>query len=74
MTISDNLVTEHNVSTGEIIIREYTEEELEKIQADKAARLAEETSAAAASEAKRLAKLAALSRIGLTEEEIESLF
>lgn len=74
MTLSDNLVTEHNIQTGEIIVREHTEEELADIEARNAAFLEQEASAAAALEAKRLAKLAALSRVGLTEEEIESLF
>jgi len=59
------MIIEHNVTTGEIIEREFTTAELkqlEKDQADKALKDAE-------IEAKANSKAAILDRLGLTAEE-----
>jgi hypothetical protein len=59
----------HNVQTGEIIEREMNAEELAQWEVDKAAQ-AQRT----AEEASRLsAKLAIYAKLGLTEEEINTL-
>jgi hypothetical protein len=60
---------EHNVTTGEIIEREFTTAELkqlEKDQADKAHKDAQEA-------AKVAAKQSVLDKLGLTTEEIAAL-
>lgn len=69
-------VKEHNVETGEIIQREMTAEELAQREADQAAQVARQEAEAqkAAEEAARLsAKLAVYAKLGLTEEEINTL-
>ena len=62
-------ILEHNATTGEIIERDMTKEELaqsKKDEADRAARLAEIEAAA-------VAKAALLERLGITEEEAQLL-
>lgn len=62
-------ITIHNVETGEILEREATAEEFAQWEADKAAEAQK-----AAEEAARLsAKLAIYAKLGLTEEEINTL-
>jgi len=58
-----------DASTGEVIEREFTEEEVTEFETNQAAKLAEEQ-ARIATRNSALAKLAAL---GLTEEEIAAL-
>jgi uncharacterized protein YecA (UPF0149 family) len=58
-----------DASTGEVIEREFTEEEVTEFETNQAAKLAEEQSRIATRNS-ALAKLAAL---GLTEEEIAAL-
>jgi|LakMenEpi03Aug12_release.lakeMendotaPanAssembly.Ray.scaffolds.fasta_scaffold6584971_1 hypothetical protein len=74
--MTNPMITEHNVSTGEIVVREMTPEEIDPTltwsDEEKAKALAiQETEAAkAAIKASAQAKLAAL---GLTQEEIAAL-
>jgi DNA-binding NarL/FixJ family response regulator len=58
-----------DASTGEVIERDFTEEEVTEFESNKSSRLAEE-SARDSARSSALAKLAAL---GLTEEEIAAL-
>lgn len=70
------MIIEHNVETGEIIEREMTAEELTQYEADIASQAAQQEAEAqkAAEEAARLsAKLAIYAKLGLTEEEINTL-
>lgn len=67
---------EHNVETGEVKEVELTSEEVAELEARQAeARVRQETEASkAAKEAARLsAKLAIYAKLGLTEEEINTL-
>lgn len=54
-----------NLETGEVIVREYTDEEMEVFEAAKVARAKED--AAKASKAAKKAEL--LDKLGITEEE-----
>jgi hypothetical protein len=66
----------HNVETNEIIDREMNADELAQYEADQAAQIARQEAEAqkAAEEAARLsAKLAIYAKLGLTEEEINTL-
>jgi hypothetical protein len=54
-----------NLETGEVIVREYTDEEMEVFEAAKVARTKED--AAKASKAAKKAEL--LEKLGITEEE-----
>jgi DNA-binding NarL/FixJ family response regulator len=58
-----------DASTGEVVEREFTAEEITEFETNQAAKLADETAKIAARQS-ALAKLAAL---GLTEEEIAAL-
>jgi hypothetical protein len=60
-----NLITIHNVETGEIIEREMNAQELAQYEADKAAAQAREEAEAA----KATARQAILDRLGLTADE-----
>lgn len=62
-------IKEHNVTTGEIIERDMTAEELKKWEADvQAVRLEAETKAA-----KDAARQAVLAKLGLTADEVAAL-
>jgi hypothetical protein len=66
----------HNVETNEIVERPFTEEEIAEVEARKAEAEAKAQAEAqkAAEEASRLsAKLAIYAKLGLTEEEINTL-
>lgn len=67
--MNEFLVIEHNATTGEIIEREMTAEELAQRQTDKAEA---EVQAQAAAEA-AATKSAVLARLGITEEEAKLL-
>jgi hypothetical protein len=68
--MSEQLITVIlDASTGEVIEREFTEEEVKEFEANQAAKLAEET----ARESVRNSALAKLAALGLTEEEIAAL-
>jgi hypothetical protein len=58
-----------DASTGEVIERDFTPQEVEEHEAYKAARLAEQE----AKETVRTSALAKLAALGLTEEEIAAL-
>jgi predicted metal-dependent HD superfamily phosphohydrolase len=60
-----NLITIHNVETGEIVEREATANELAQFEADAAS----ETARKDAEAAKAAARQAILDRLGLTAEE-----
>jgi hypothetical protein len=62
-------VTDHNVSTGETIVRPMTEEEVAQWEADKELREAE----LLALSKKEKAKAALLERLGITAEEAKLL-
>jgi len=69
-------ITIHNIETGEIITREMNAEELTQWEADRVAEATRQEAEAqkAAEEATRLsAKLAIYAKLGLTEEEINTL-
>ena len=74
MTQDNFFYTEYNAQTNEETVRPMTQDEIDQYLAQIQLDLQQEAEAAAAREAKRLAKIAALTRIGLSEEEIESLF
>jgi hypothetical protein len=59
------MITEHNVTTGEIIQRELTADELKQVQKDQADKAAKD----AQIEAKAIARQAVLDRLGLTADE-----
>ena len=61
------MIIEHNVTTGEITQRELTAAELEQLQKDQADKAARDAEA----EAKATAKAALLNRLGLTAEEAQ---
>jgi hypothetical protein len=66
----------HNVETNEIVERPFTEEEIAQVEARKAESQAKAQTEEqqAAEEASRLsAKLAIYAKLGLTEEEINTL-
>ena len=63
------MIIEHNVTTGEIIERELTADELAQLKADKA-----ETKAEAEAETIKAAEKAALlAKLGITEDEAKLL-
>ena len=63
------MIIEHNVTTGEIIEREMTADELEKWRAQQ-----EEAQARAQAKAEaEVAKAALLEKLGITEEEAKLL-
>jgi hypothetical protein len=67
--MSENIIKIHNATTGEIIERPMTEEELEQWQADQAAaQLAKDEE-----ESKATAKAALLDRLGITADEAKLL-
>jgi hypothetical protein len=59
----------HNVTTGEIIEREFTAAELKQWEKDQT----EEAVKQAEAEAKALARQAVLNKLGLTAEEVTAL-
>ena len=63
------MITEHNVTTGEIIQRELTAVELEQLEKDQAEYAIKQAEA----EAKATARQAILDRLGLTAEEAQLL-
>ncbi len=65
-------VQEHNATTGEITVREMTEEEIEQFEADKAAIEAKRAAVAAAELAKEAAQ-AKLAALGLTTDDLKAL-
>lgn len=74
--MSDFLITEHNLETGEISTREMTKKEIDDLL--KQQKLEQEINAATAkAEADKIAKrksaLAKLAALGLTEDEIAAL-
>jgi hypothetical protein len=74
--MTNPMIRIHNQETDEVIDREMTAEELAYWEADKAAQAARQEAEAqkAAEEAERLsAKLAIYAKLGLTEEEINTL-
>ena len=64
------MVRIHNCETDEIIDREMNDDEFAQYQADKAA----DAIAKAEAEAKENAKAAILDRIGLTADELKTIF
>jgi len=74
MTQDNFFYTEYNAQTNEETVRPMTQDEIDQYLAQTQLELQKEAEAAAAREAKRLTKIAALTRIGLSEEEVESLF
>jgi hypothetical protein len=67
--MTNSMIRIHNMETDEVIDREATAEELAEWEAEKAAQAQQ-----AAEEAARLsAKLAIYAKLGLTEEEINTL-
>lgn len=58
-----------NIETGEVIVREYTDEEMEVFEAMKAKKIAED--AAKAAKAEKKSEL--LDKLGITEEEAKLL-
>lgn len=62
-------ITEHNVETGEVIIRPLTDEEIQKMESEKieSERLRQEA------ETKKAVKAVLLQRLGITEEEAKLL-
>ena len=60
---------EHNATTGQIIERDLTEQEIAQIEID----AAESAAQKAAYEAKEAAKAALLDRLGMTAEEAKLL-
>ena len=74
--MTNPMIRIHNQETDEIIDREMTTEELAKWEADKIEQAARQEAKAlkAAEDAARLsAKLAIYAKLGLTEEEINTL-
>ena len=66
----------HNVETNEIVERPFTEEEIAEVEARKAeahAKAQAEEQKAAKEAERLLAKLAIYAKLGLTEEEINTL-
>jgi hypothetical protein len=63
------MITEHNVTTGEITQREFTAAELEQLQKDQA----EYATKQAEAEAKAAIRQALLTRLGITEDEAKIL-
>jgi hypothetical protein len=59
----------HDVATGEVILRDLTDEEVTALQAKAAAKAAKELQAQAEAEAKAEAKAALLERLGITADE-----
>ena len=69
-------ITEHNATTGEIMTREMTAEEIAIYQEQVRIRqefLAKQEAENAKAEAKRAAALAKLEAIGLSEEDLKAL-
>ena len=74
--MTNPMITIHNVETGKIVIREMNAEELAQYEADQALeveRLAAVEQKAAEEAARLSAKLAIYAKLGLTEEEINTL-
>ena len=65
MTIKKLLITDHNVTTGNVVERLMTDTEFEIYKADKAREDVEKAEA----EAKATAKAALLNKLGITAEE-----
>jgi hypothetical protein len=66
-------VSETNAATGETVVRVLEGSELEAFLADRAAMQAEQEAREAEAAAKAEAKAAILERLGLTEEELETV-
>ena len=62
-------ITEHNVETGIVVVRDMTKEELAQHKIDEAVRKQELADMQAAA----VAKAAVLERLGITEEEAKLL-
>ena len=71
--MSRPIKTIHNVETGEILEREFNDEEFAQYEADQAAYLAQKTEAQAKAEAQATAKAALLERLGITQAEADLL-
>ena len=63
-------ITIHNVSTGEIIVRDMNADELAQLELDKV----EAKTQAKAQTAKQAARQAVLDKLGLTADEASALF
>lgn len=66
-------VSETNAATGETVVRVLEGAELEAFLADRAAMQAEQEAREAAAAEKAAAKAAILERLGLTEEELQTV-
>jgi hypothetical protein len=62
-------ITFHNVSTGEVVVRELNDEEFTQYKADQIA----EATRQAEAQAKATAKAALLNQLGITEEQAKLL-
>jgi hypothetical protein len=74
--MTNPIIKIHNVETGEVVEREMNAEELTQWEAEQAAEVARqetETQKAAEEAARLSAKLAIYAKLGLTEEEINTL-
>ncbi len=65
--------TEHDVATGEIIVRDMTADELAQYEKDVARWAKIKSDQAAAVIAKAVARQAVLTKLGLTSDEVEAL-
>jgi len=63
-----------NVETGEEIVRDATVEEIAQMELDSADSLLRKATAEAEAEAKAAEKSALLARLGLTEDELKTIF
>jgi antitoxin component of MazEF toxin-antitoxin module len=72
--MTKDLMQSVNAETGEIIVRELTNDEQVIRDAEKAAWLAEKEQEKLEAEAKATAKVALLERLGITEDEAKLLF
>lgn len=71
--MTKDLMQSVNAETGEIIVRELTNDEQVIRDAEKAAWLAEKEQEKLEAEAKATAKVALLERLGITEDEAKLL-
>ena len=63
----------HNVITGEIIIRDFTEIELAQLEKDKARNIKDLADTAKAEEARDRKRQEVLDRLGITAEELKTI-
>jgi hypothetical protein len=71
--MANDLIQIHNAETGEIIVRELTDDEQAIRDAEKAAWVAKKEQEKLEAEAKAQAKAVLLERLGLTQEEFNTL-